>query len=250
MLYSHGVAQFADLFSPTPEEPSRFLSSLVEPGSRILDVGAGVGGTAFALAAAGHEVTALEPDPEMFAVLLSRLAQRPELQARLSPVPAAAGFDFGPVFDLVFSFAVVHLLEAADRLDLARYAAAQVRPEARVVLEIPVAAATRAASARELSGRCSLGEIVVEKYTTMEPAENGWWHTRWEFSIARKGQSVYTVGRTFRWYPCTPAEAFALLERAGLRVADAFGGFERERFVEGESRSLVAVAHVIPGGSA
>jgi hypothetical protein len=51
---------------------------LLLPRSSVLEIGAGVGVTAAALAAAGFHVSALEPDPGMYAVMLSRLALRPD----------------------------------------------------------------------------------------------------------------------------------------------------------------------------
>src|SRR5262245_48470190 len=81
--YSQGIAPFADLFaSVAPEEPTpaTFLEPLCPQGSSLLDVGAGTGATAFGIASRGVNVVALEPDAEMYAILLSHLAMRHDLQ--------------------------------------------------------------------------------------------------------------------------------------------------------------------------
>ncbi len=92
MRYSNGIAHYYDFFGTVwgqTDDAARFLIGLVPPRSSVLEIGAGVGVTAAALAAAGFDVTALEPDPGMYAVMLSRLALRPDLESRLTPIPKA-----------------------------------------------------------------------------------------------------------------------------------------------------------------
>src|SRR4030095_7133970 len=195
--YSQGVAQFADLFAQPRDEEPAFLVSLLQPRARVLDIGAGVGGTAFALAAAGHDVAALEPDAEMFAVLLARPAARPALHGGVSPVPAAGGFACGASVDLAFSVALLHLLDEAVRLQMARYAVSQVRRGGQVVLEIPVASTTRNPSPLELAGERRLGDLLFQKHTAMHPVEDGWWHTTWNFTISLDGRPIHQLSQTF-----------------------------------------------------
>jgi SAM-dependent methyltransferase len=68
-------------------------------GGSVLDVGAGTGRVALPLAAAGHEVTALDRDPVLLAALRER-AQAAGLQVR-TVVADAAEFDAGSEFALV-----------------------------------------------------------------------------------------------------------------------------------------------------
>jgi SAM-dependent methyltransferase len=56
------VAEGADV-----DGEARLADALVERGSRILDVGSGMGRVAAALAARGHRVVAVEPDPALVA---------------------------------------------------------------------------------------------------------------------------------------------------------------------------------------
>ena len=105
MSYSQGIARFLELVAAPPAEPDQtaFLAPLCPAGGSVLDIGAGVGRTAFALAERGVNVIALEPDAEMYSVLLSRLASRPELHARITPVPKPAGYALDRTFDCVLS---------------------------------------------------------------------------------------------------------------------------------------------------
>jgi SAM-dependent methyltransferase len=244
MSYSQGIAQFANLFAPAeaPNAAAVFLAPLAPAGSRVLDIGAGTGGTAFALAAEGCHVSALEPDPEMFAVLLSRLALRHELHERVTPVPRPAGFRLEPAFDLVSCCAVVHLLQPEERLALVAYAARQLRPGGRLVLEIPIASASRAVSPWQCIASRQLGAALIEHHSAMEPDTAGWWYTHWAFKVLLAGEMIQEVRRSFHWYPLPVAQADALLAAAGLTLIDEFGGFDRAPFVPDESRVRLLVA--------
>ncbi len=243
MSYSQGVAQFTDLFEPPDEQAADFLSSIGTPGQHVLEVGAGAGATAFSLAEAGHRVTALEPDPEMFAVMLSRLALRPALHERVSPVPAASGFAFDAPFDLVASVAVVHLLEGyAERLAFLRYLSHQAGSAGRVAVNIAIDSPARSPAASRLVGTRLLGNALIEKYSSTHPVQDGWWHTKWRFRVTHAGQLVHEVNRTFRWFPTPPGDAFALVEAAGLCIDQALGGFDGKPFVSGETGSLLVIA--------
>jgi len=63
------------------------------PGVRYLDLGAFIGPTAIYAAALGCEVTAVEPDPTMFAELARNVELNPGLKIRL--VPAALALEDG-----------------------------------------------------------------------------------------------------------------------------------------------------------
>jgi len=64
-----------------PDYPAQLFDDVLafarlEDGGPVLDIGAGTGRAALALAARGAAVTALEPDPAMAAVLTARAAQK------------------------------------------------------------------------------------------------------------------------------------------------------------------------------
>jgi SAM-dependent methyltransferase len=72
-----------------------------EAGGELLDIGAGTGRVALELAALGHDVTALDSDPELIAALASRARGR-GLRVRTS-VGDARGFDLGRTVSLVIA---------------------------------------------------------------------------------------------------------------------------------------------------
>jgi SAM-dependent methyltransferase len=244
MSYSQGIARFLDLVAAPPTEPDQtaFLAPLCPAGSSVLDIGAGIGRTVFVLAERGVNVTAVEPDAEMYSVLLSRLALRPELHARVTPVPKRAGFALDRAFDCVCCFAVVHLLRPDERSDLLAYAWQHVQPGGKLVFEFPVASPTRVAKPSELVAARKLGESTVEFHSAMEPAERGWWYTHWLFRTTLGGKTMDEVRRTFHWYPMRHDESSDLLARHGIVAVEEYAGYDRSPYVPGESRARLIVA--------
>ncbi|MFJ8128582.1 class I SAM-dependent methyltransferase [Streptomyces hydrogenans] len=83
---------------------------------RVLDVGCGTGEMTLRLAAAGHVVTGVDPNPRMLAVAAGRLAARPDLGDRVRLVGAAV--DTLPFrrerFDAVCCHGVLMYLDAPE----------------------------------------------------------------------------------------------------------------------------------------
>ena len=244
MPYSEGVAPYYDLFGAPDkrDEAAEFLLPLVPPGATVLDVGAGTGTTAFALARHGAFVTALEPDAEMYGVMLARLASRFDIADQVSPVMQPAGFPLELHFDVCASFAVLHLLGDNDQDVLVRYAASQRKPGGIAVLEIPVVSSQRAPRPWSLTATRNLGRVRVEHHTEMERMENGAWITRWKF-VSHLGDTIVNkVDKVFHWKPLTHERSEALLKRSGLAVVEEFGGYDRVPYVPRESRVRLVVA--------
>ena len=92
---------------------------LPKPPARVLDVGAGQGTQSIRLARLGHQVVAVEPDPEMRAIFQATLsAERPEVRDRVTlragsvmDLPAAA---FGESYDTVLLLGVLMYLPASE----------------------------------------------------------------------------------------------------------------------------------------
>ncbi len=85
---------------------------------RVLDVGAGQGTQSIRLARAGHQVVAVEPDPDMRAVFRAALTDQPdEVQARVilreGSVGSLAAVTGGVVYDAVLLLGVLMYLPAS-----------------------------------------------------------------------------------------------------------------------------------------
>lgn len=249
--YSEGVAPFIDLCTAGPEveRPELpFLRTRVPVGGSVLDIGAGVGELAFQLAANGFHVTALEPDAGMYGALLVRLAPRADLQATLTPVPRAAGFDLQQHFDACLALAVLHHLDGAARRALFRYAAAHLRAGGLLVVDAPVESAGRAEVPHQLRSERVFGVTRFQHWHAVRRTPGGW-QTIWEFVTLRGASVLDRRSRLFEWTPSSLEEVTACARAAGLEVEAALGGFDGTTYAPGESRSLIAVARKTTGVS-
>lgn len=108
----------------------RFLGELMPPPARALDVGCGTGALAQRLAAAGYDVTGIDPSRGMLDVAAERAPQVTTRQASATDLP----FD-DDSFDLVYSVATFHHIAAADAVRAALREIARVaRPGGTIVI--------------------------------------------------------------------------------------------------------------------
>jgi S-adenosylmethionine-dependent methyltransferase len=92
---------------------------LPEPPARILDVGAGQGTQSIRLARLGHQVLAVEPDPEMRAIFRDTLSAEPadvrdRVTLREGSVVGLGATAFGEIYDTVLLLGVLMYLPASE----------------------------------------------------------------------------------------------------------------------------------------
>ncbi|HVT00109.1 MAG TPA: methyltransferase domain-containing protein [Solirubrobacterales bacterium] len=111
---ARSFGQVADLYQRgRPGYPSEAIAWLLGPEPLdVLDLGAGTGKLTAALLAAGHRVTALEPLPEMRAILARTLPAATPVDGRAEELPLP---DAG--FDAVVAGSAFHWFEREPALD-------------------------------------------------------------------------------------------------------------------------------------
>ncbi len=247
MSYSNGFAHYYDFFGTVwgqADDAARFLIDVLPKQSSVLEIGAGVGVTAAALAGAGFDVTALEPDPGMYSVMLSRLALRADLERKLTPVPKAAGYSVKQQFDACVCFSVLHLLNPAERAALVSYARQATLPGGQLVLEIPAVSPKRVPRPWALLAHREFGEVRYEHHAATEALPDGSWQTHWKFLAMHRDLPLEEISKTFHWRPLSLDDSDALLRGHRIDIEAEYGGFDKSPFQPNESRVRLVVGRV------
>jgi SAM-dependent methyltransferase len=247
MSYSNGIAHYYDFFGTAwgqIDDGAKFLIEFLPPQSSVLEIGAGVGVTAAALAAAGLDVTALEPDPGMYSVMLSRLALRHDLERNLTPIPKAAGYPILQRFDACVCFSVLHLLDPSERGALVSYARQATRPGGQLVLEIPAASPKRLPRPWGLIAHRQFGEMRYEHHTATEALPDGSWYTHWRFLALHRDLLLDETSQTFHWRPLSLHDSDKLLRSNKIDVEAEYADFDKSPFEPNESRVRLVVGRV------
>lgn len=220
-----------------------FLSAVAgECGAtRVFDVGAGTGRTALALAERGQHVTAAEPSRGMRIALLARLADRPDLQPRVTVLdaPALATRPARPV-GLVYLGGVLPHVPAGDRPALFRHLAGQLSPNGRRVLDM-VATGLPTVTGPALLGERQLGGHVVRATRAVTAVDGTRFTARFSYQVLQGAQLLSEeVADSDRETP--PARG---------RTARAVGRRSRDRArARGLRRTVPAgLGHAHPGGA-
>jgi SAM-dependent methyltransferase len=195
----------------------------------IVDVGGGTGGLAVPFAAAGHNVTVVDPSPDALAAAQRRAA---EAGARLAAVQGDAASLDGVVGPAAADLVICHnVLEYVDSPADAMAAIARVlRPAATV--SVLAANAVAAVLHRALAGRFAEARALLLAST---PSTTSTPRTTSTPSIPGTTSIPSTVPRRF-----TLPELTALIEGAGLRPGEAhglriFGGLVPSGLLDGDA---------------
>ena len=215
-------------------------------GGRVLELGAGTGRVAAALAAEGVEVVALERSAAM------RAAGAARCKAAGVHMVAADMRDFhlGEPFDLIICALSTfqHLLTRADQLAALGCLRRHLAPDGLAVIDlaVPTAAALEA-----------LGGPAVLEWVRRNPA-GGQWVTKWASTqgdpAAQRQWLTFlydvqdaegVVRRTVAQFPLRHlfrAEMEGLLERTGLRLVQIYGSYDLDPPEAGDRLIVVAAA--------
>jgi SAM-dependent methyltransferase len=213
----------------------------------VLEVGCGTGRILLPIARAGRTITGIDSSEPMLARCRAQLgAESAAVQGRVRLAQhEMRGFNLGTTFPLIIApFRVVqHLTTIDDQLRFLRRVADHLTPRGRLVFDVFNPRFDMLVSAngveREDTPELRLpdGRTFRRSYRIVR--------VRWVDQVSESELIYYVGGKRYvqafemRWY--LAAELRHLLARAGFRVCDMYGDFERGPVVEG-CLELVVVA--------
>jgi len=220
-------------------------------GGPVCDLGAAAGRVTVRIAAHGHEVWAVDTDPEMLEVLMERAAAE-GLEALVHPVMASMT-DPLPVHDAGLVAVPMNslqlLLDPADRLTCLAHAACGLRPGGEMIFDL---AMPHLEITAELRG-CVLdtghsidaanGDLLMHT-ATFDEVDTATGDVALRLIIERihPNGSRSTVERAHRLHLYDPDEIPPLARSAGLEVLSVHGGFRDEPLSTASERHVWRLA--------
>jgi SAM-dependent methyltransferase len=206
-------------------------------GGPVVDLGAAVGRVALALAARGHDVWAVDTDPEMLAILTARAADA-GVAGRIrtvtgsmvdAPLPPRAGLVMIPMNTLQV------LRSRTDQVACLRNATAALRAGGEVIFDLitPLFPALETAVGAPLDMGHSIdpdgGDLLLHT-AVFDAVDPGTGDVRMRIVVDRihRDGARDTVERPHHLHLYEPEEIPGLASDAGLKVIDVAGGFHGE----------------------
>ncbi|HKS70338.1 MAG TPA: methyltransferase [Ktedonobacterales bacterium] len=248
-----GIAAWYDVeHDPITEDVEAYASLIADhaaDAAQVIEIGAGSGRVAAALAVAGHSVTAVEPSAPMRERFARRLAQLPERAARRITVVGGSAEAPGVAASAHFDVALLgqnmlaHLPAPSQRLGALRTARAILRPGGHLICDVDLLGPRR----------------------LLETAHQLWWQGAWQvgdstqvehFVSGAAGVAPGTV-ELVHFYDVHPpggpvarttarmtlallskGEVETALLAAGFEVAEVYGGYDLAPYEEGAARAI------------
>ena len=243
-LYSH--ARLYDLMFPQPSglgPKARFYLDLAATtGGPVLELGCGTGSMLLPIAERGIACQGIDLSGDMLALA------RAKLEARGATAGLHEGdmtdFDLHERFGLVFvaSNSLTHLHAAGDVVSCFRAVRRHLTPGGRFAFDVfnpsvqVLAGADGVRRERQRFADPERGEVrvdVEERYDAAAQVTRGIWY----FSTDTEPDFVVSPVEVRSFFP---QELELLLDAAGLRLVERFGGFERTPFT-GEAPTQVCI---------
>jgi ubiquinone/menaquinone biosynthesis C-methylase UbiE len=221
------------VMSPDPAIEAFYLDETRLRGRSVLDLACGTGRFTIPLAKAGIEVVGLDFSPAMLELGQAKAAAA---QAKISWVEAdMRDFDlgarwFGTIMIANNSLLHLHAIEDIDRCF--RAAVRHLAPGGAIVFDIFVPGIqllSRKPDQRQTIGRFhheTFGELTLEQTSEYDSA-NQVLRATWYWSARDQPDFLITPMHLRQVFP---QELPLLVERAGLRLARRYGGFDRSPF--------------------
>lgn len=234
MTFYHALAPYYNQLFPANDKQLSFISSYFPSGSELLDMGAGTGNVAYALAEAGYHVMAAEPDPALRQAMIDKQAgEAPQLH--ISDETMQQLGQSAALYDGIYCIGntLVHLSDIQEVSQFFSDAHDKLRPNGALLIQI----------------------VNYEKVLTLNnfsfPVVE-----REQFAFERKydlvdGKVMFTATltagdqtatNTIPLLPLTVHQLLPLLEQSGFQNIEYYADFKKQPYTA-DAPALIIAAH-------
>jgi SAM-dependent methyltransferase len=235
-----GYSKIAGIYDLFADQPSlEFYCTFGSGFAEVLDIGAGTGRIAVALARKGTRVIAVEPSPAMAGQFLARLDREPALEDAITLIESDAGsFDAGRTVPAAFmAGSFDHLLNDAQRLKALSNIARHLELCGRLVFEVWVGLMKD--DPGTWAGEHRVGDINFRRRVGRKVLPDGTVEIELIYDVFREGKRVERIEQRSRVGIIDRDRVRSLLAEAGFQVVGEFGDYEGTPYTEGDSILLL-----------
>jgi glycine/sarcosine N-methyltransferase len=234
MSFYEALAPYYDQIFPANDAAINFLFSHFESGQTILDIGAGTGNMAIALAQKGLNVIAIEPDEKMAASIIDKSTAN-GLVIPVHTIGMQQIDELTESGDGVYCIGntIPHLYDLQDVEEFLKKCYEKMSKDGKLILQL-VNYEKVLASVENFS----FPVIETKSLTFTRKYEQEGNKIRFTANLTVEDQSF---NNTVSLYPVTAAQLIPLLTEAGFQVVGKFGNFKKQEYTK-DSPALIIVA--------
>jgi SAM-dependent methyltransferase len=231
------IARIYDLFADRP--PFDFYCTFASGFAEVLDIGAGTGRIAIALARKGTRVIAVEPSSAMAGQFRARLDLEPAHNDLITLIEAdAASFDAGRTVPAAFmSGSFDHLLTDEERLKALSNIARHLEPGSRLVFEVWIGLMKD--DPGTWAGEHTVGDTTYKRRVGRKVLPDGTVRVELVFDVFRGGELIERIEQHSRVGISDRETIHRLLDQAGFKATGEFGDYDGTPYREGASILLL-----------
>jgi len=230
--YGDALSEVYDQMYPTMETPQTvdFIASLLEPGARVVELGAGTGRVAIPLAGKGFEVHAVEVSPQMLEKLHARDPENTvkTVRADFSQLELDGKFDHC----YIVCNTLFMLTDPEQQIETMRRVGEYMPAGATLLVEVYDPTYFHQLTKPEFQVRHLAADQVMIDTISVDPPNQ----ILAEIHTLIRGGSVSTFTELSRY--AWPSELDMMARLAGFAKVERHGGWDRSPFVTGSHRHI------------
>ncbi|MCF2136725.1 MAG: class I SAM-dependent methyltransferase [Candidatus Thorarchaeota archaeon] len=240
------IAEYYDLFAEN-DDIAFYRTIADEYGGPVLDLAAGTGRIAIALAQAGHTVTALEISPAMREIMRGKRAKLDEEQQ--SQIKIVEGnmidFDIGMQFStIIIPASFGHAMTTEEQISLLKSVRKHLTKDGIFVLDLfPGGAMPEHAEFENGPVQMTDGRIVTKRGIIDCDYVSHLLRLQLTYSVRLKDGSTKTIECETNAAIIFNREANLLIKMAGLQVIEEYGAFDRRPYSPDCGRRILLLQH-------